>query len=67
MGMGAVRVSNILCLLKLHPDILAHIEQLPAGAPERDVAERWLRPLTKLSHHEQLEAFSKRLELRREA
>jgi len=67
MRMGAVRVSNILCLLKLHPDILAHLADLPAGAPERYLTERWFRPLTKLSHAEQLKAFSERLQLRRGA
>jgi len=53
---SANRVTNLLALLKLHPAILDAIRALPAGTPERLVAERKLRPLTGLPHSDQLQA-----------
>ena len=50
------RVSNILCLLRLDPAILEHIEGLSIGTPSGYLSERWLRPLTRLSREEQLAA-----------
>jgi hypothetical protein len=49
-------------LLRLHPRILEAIERLPVGAGN-EVTERWLRPIARLPHDEQLTAASKRLEL----
>jgi hypothetical protein len=47
-------------LLRLHPAILAHIAGLEAGT--RNVLnERWLRPIARLSHPEQLAAVARRL------
>jgi hypothetical protein len=63
-GLHPYRVSNILCLLlcllRLHPAILAHIPRLEAGTPN-DLHERWLRPIARLSHSEQLAAVARRL------
>ena len=55
-GLHPYRVSNILCLLRLDPAILEHIEGLPIGTPSGYLNERWLRPLTRLSRDEQLAA-----------
>jgi len=63
MGLGPVRVSTILGLLRLHPAILAHIESLPPGTPALYLTERWLRPITRLTHAEQLRAVSARVGL----
>ena len=60
-GLHPYRVSNILCLLRLHPAILAHIAGLDAGTPNGYLNERWLRPLTRLPHAEQLVAVAGRL------
>ena len=61
MGVGPVRVSTILGLLRLHPAILAHIESLPPGTPQLHLTERWLRPIARLPHAEQLTAVAARL------
>jgi hypothetical protein len=60
-GLSSVRVSCILALLKLHPVILEHIDRLPPGTPERDLTERWLRPITRLSQDQQLRLVLPRL------
>lgn len=60
--MGSRYIGNILELLRLHPRILEAIERLPVGAGN-EVTERWLRPIARLPHDEQLTAASKRLEL----
>ena len=60
-GLHPYRVSNILCLLRLHPAILAHIENSTVGTPNEDLNERWLRPIARLTHAEQLAAVSGRL------
>ena len=59
-GLHPYRVSNILCLLRLHPAILAHIARFEAGTPN-DFNERWLRPIARLPHSEQLAAVARRL------
>lgn len=48
-GLHPYRVSNILCLLRLHP---AHIAGVEAGTPNGYLNERWLRPITRLPHAE---------------
>lgn len=60
-GLHPFRVSNILCLLRLHPAILEHIEGLKLGTPNADLNERWLRPIARLAYPEQLAAVSGRL------
>ncbi len=50
------RVTQLLALLRLHPEILDHVRRLPPGTPPRLVTERSLRPLTLLSSVEQLKA-----------
>jgi hypothetical protein len=49
-----MRVTQVLALLNLHPQILDAIRALPPGTPERYVAERRLRPLTGLPEREQI-------------
>ena len=60
-GLHPYRVSNILCLLRLHPAILAHIAGLEAGTPNGYLNERWLRPIARLPHPEQIVAVARRL------
>jgi hypothetical protein len=60
-GLHPYRVSNILCLLRLHPAILAHIESSTVGRPNEHLNERWLRPIARLAHADQLAAVSGRL------
>ena len=57
----AARTLNLLALLKLEPTILDAIRALPPGTPERQVTERRLRPLTGLSHDEQLRRVARLL------
>jgi len=54
LGTTRARITQVLSLLRLHPDILEHVRSLPAGTPSRLVTERSLRPLTRLSFEEQL-------------
>jgi hypothetical protein len=60
-GLHPFRVSNILCLQRLHPAILAHIAGLEAGTPKGYLNERWLRPIARLPHAEQLAVVARRL------
>ena len=53
-GLSAMRVSNILALLKLAPSILEFIRSLPAGTPPKATTERGLRALTRLPHSDQV-------------
>jgi hypothetical protein len=62
-GLCAVYVGNILALLRLHPAILERIEKLQPGGAGAEVTERWLRPIARLSHAEQLTAVAGRLDL----
>jgi hypothetical protein len=48
------RVTQLLQLLDLHPDILAYAKGLPPGTPTKMVTERGLRPLLKLKPEQQL-------------
>ena len=61
-GLGSRYVGNILELLRLPPAILEAIERLPVGAGN-EVTERWLRPIARLPHDEQLTAVAERLDL----
>jgi len=61
-GLCAVYVRNILFLLRLHPAIVAAIDNLPVGAGDQ-VNERWLRPITRLPHAQQLSLAAERLKL----
>jgi hypothetical protein len=56
-GVSAMRVTTILALLKLHPDIRAAILALPPGTPERLVTERKLRALTGVPAGVQMKAL----------
>ncbi|MBK7580534.1 MAG: hypothetical protein IPI67_10050 [Myxococcales bacterium] len=47
-GVSAMRVTQILALLKLDPSIKELIRGLPAGTPERLVTERSLRTVARL-------------------
>ena len=60
-GLHPYRVSNILCLLRLHPTILEHIEGMKVGTPNAHLNERWLRPISRLPQPDQLDAMSERL------
>jgi len=53
-GVSAMRVTQVLALLDLHPEIQNAIRALPSGSPERCVSERRLRPLTQLPGREQI-------------
>lgn len=47
-GLNRARVTQLMSLLLLHPDILDDVLNLPAGTPERLVTEMKLRHLVKL-------------------
>ena len=47
-GLTRPRVTQLLDLLRLHPEILAQVRALPPGTPPRRVTERKLRPLVRL-------------------
>ncbi len=51
------RITQILNLLKLAPDIQEAILALPRGTPARLVTERQLRPLISLDHDTQRARF----------
>lgn len=53
-GLTRARVTQLLQLLDLHPDILAYARGLPPGTPTKFVTERGLRPLLKLKPEQQL-------------
>jgi hypothetical protein len=56
-GVSAMRVTTVLALLKLRPDIRAAILALPPGTPERLVTERKLRNFTSAGPEQQLRAL----------
>ena len=64
-GLGSRYIGNILELLRLNPSILEAIEHLPVGAGN-EVTERWLRPIARLPHDEQLTAVTERFDVGRE-
>jgi cell division inhibitor SulA len=53
-GLTRARVTQLMSLLLLHPDILDYVRNLPVGTPERLVTEKKLRTLTKLPVSQQL-------------
>ena len=53
-GLTRARVTQLMSLLRLHPDILDYVRNLPVGTPERLVTEKRLRTLTKLPASQQL-------------
>ncbi len=54
-GVAAGRVSNIMNLLKLAPEIQQTIRELPVGTPRRVMSEHGLRELARLPMGEQLQ------------
>jgi len=55
---SGMRVTTILALNKLHPDIRAAVLALPPGTPERLLTERKLRALTSAPPKAQLQALA---------
>jgi hypothetical protein len=53
-GLSAVRVSQVLALLKLAPSLVAFIGSLPPGTPAWTITERALRRLTRLPQRDQV-------------
>jgi len=53
-GISAMRVTQILALTKLAPEVQDFVRSLPPGTPERRVTERSLRVLTTMPPEEQL-------------
>jgi len=53
-GVSAMRVTQILALTKLAPEVQDFVRSLPPGTPERRVTERSLRDLTTMPPAEQL-------------
>ncbi len=53
-GVSAMRITQILALLKLAPELKEYVRALPAGTPERRVTERGLRALTGMAPAEQV-------------
>jgi hypothetical protein len=60
-GLTKARVTQLMDMLLLHPDILDYVRNLPAGTPERLVTERTLRALVKLARSLQLGEGEKRV------
>jgi hypothetical protein len=60
-GLSAMRVTQILALLKLAPSIVVWIRSLPPGTPDRTVTERALRTLTALAPEAQVEVALRRI------
>jgi hypothetical protein len=58
-GLTRARVSQLMSLLLLHPDILDYVRQLPAGTPDRLITERKLRALVEQPRSAQLVAAMK--------
>jgi hypothetical protein len=59
-GVSAMRVTQILALLKLDPSIKEFIRGLPAGTPERLVTERSLRTVARLERSVQAQTVNRR-------
>ncbi len=58
-GLSRARVTQIMCLLNLAPEIKKYILSMPEEVRRPVVTERSLRPITKLiEHRKQQEAFS---------
>lgn len=58
-GVSAMRVTQILGLTKLAPEVQDYVRSLPPGTPERRVTERSLRVLTTMAPEEQVVHASK--------
>ena len=59
-GVSPARVTQVMCLLRLAPEIMRHIQNLPQSTHHSAITGRALRPITKIEdHREQLEAFMK--------
>ncbi len=59
-GVSGMWVTNVLALLRLHPEIQAWVRGLPPGTPERYVTERALRAIARLPLGLQVGAARKR-------
>jgi hypothetical protein len=59
-GVSAMRVTQVLALLNLHPAIQEWIRSLPPGTPPRTVTERALRPIARMALGAQLVAVARR-------
>jgi hypothetical protein len=57
-GVSAMWVTHVLGLLELDPEVLAFIEQLPAGLPARLVSGRELRLVRTLGQRQQVELLA---------
>lgn len=44
-GLTRARVTQLMSMLKLHPEIVAYVKSLPPGTPTRMITERGLRRL----------------------
>ncbi|MBK7072925.1 MAG: hypothetical protein IPH44_11535 [Myxococcales bacterium] len=60
-GLTRARVTQLMSLLLLHPDILDYVRNLPAGTPERLVTEKKLRRLVRLPFASQLKEAALRV------
>ncbi len=49
VGVSGMWVTNVLALLKLHPEIQTWVRGLPPGTPERIATERALRAIARMS------------------
>lgn len=58
-SVSAMRVTQVLALLKLQPEIRESIRGLRGGTPERLITERALRSLAGWDRDQQLEMFSR--------
>ncbi len=57
-GITRARVTQIMHLLNLAPEIQDHILNMPKSSQRPPITDRALRPITQINdHHEQLEAF----------
>lgn len=52
-GLSRPRVTQIMNLLKLHPEILEAVRRMPLDAPGRWITEKQLRPLVQMDRDEQ--------------
>jgi hypothetical protein len=53
-GLTRARVTQLVNLLRLHPDILAYVRSLPRGTPTKLVTERGLRALVQVPRKRQV-------------
>ena len=59
-GITRARVTQIMCMLRLAPEIRAQILSMPDAVHRLPVTERMLRPIAIKSHHDQLREFQNR-------